>query len=143
MRDVAGAGSASRNIRRSFRTMSTKRMATLATLLIVVGFSTWFLAVPMIRFSGARKKYVVGMSFEEARKIAKLPFETDFAIPYQVSPDWKPGEMPEWAKQTIAVGVMYCPKECVVLGFNSYSNLVEIQPVNDPIDFSLWRRARK
>ena len=112
-------------------------------LLVAVGLAVWFLGLPMLRFSAARKKYVVGMSLEQAQRIAKTPFEIDFAIPYPVSPEWKPGEMPESAKQTVVVGVMHCPRECVVLGFNSYSNLVEVQPVNDPIDFTLWLRSRR
>lgn len=121
--------------------MSAKRKITVTALLIVVGLSVWFLVLPMVRFSAARKKYVVGMSLEQVHKIARAPFETHFDIPYPVDPDWK-GEMPESAKQTVVIGLVYCPKECVQLGFNSYSNLVEIMPVNDPIDFKLWLRSR-
>ncbi len=120
--------------------MSARRKITAAALLVVVGLSGWFLVLPMIRFSAARKKYVVGMSLAQVQKIAKAPFETH-SVPYPVYPEWK-GEMPESAKQTIVVGVMSCPEECVQLGFNSYSKLVEVMPINDPIDFRLWLRSR-
>lgn len=122
--------------------MSAKRKATVAALLVVVGLSVWFLALPMVRFSAARKKYVVGMSLEQVQKIAKTPFETHFDIAYPVDSKWE-GEMPESAKQTVVIGVVYCPKECAELRFNSYSNLVEIRANNDPIDFWLWLRSRK
>lgn len=122
--------------------MSAKRKTILATLLVVVGLLVWFLALPMVRFSAARKKYVVGMPLERAQSIAKPPFETHFDIPYPVSAKWIRGEMPEEAKRTIVVGILYSPKECVVLRFNSYSNLVEIQPVNDAVDFVLWLRSK-
>src|SRR5256885_580192 len=118
--------------------MSAKRKISLAVLLLVVALSTWFLAIPMVKFSTARKKYVLGMSLEQAQRIAKAPFETDFAIPYNTL--WSHAETPEPAKRMTVIGLMYCPKECVILGFNWYSNLVEIQPVNDPIDFRLWLR---
>ena len=122
--------------------MSAKRKTILAAVLIVVALSTWFLAPPMARFSEARKKYVLGMPLEQAQRIAKIPAQVSF-VPYPVSPNWKSGEMPEEAKRTTVVSVLYYPKECVVLGFNSYSNLVEIQPANDPIDLVLWLRSRK
>jgi hypothetical protein len=121
--------------------MSAKRKIAVVVLLMVVGFSVWFLVLPMIRFSAARKKYLVGMSVDQVQKIAQAPLEAHF-IPYSVDPEWK-GEMPESAKRTVVIGVVDCPKECVRLGFNSYSNLVEIMPLNDPIDLSLWLRSRK
>jgi len=123
--------------------MALRRKVVVAGLLVAVGFGVWLLGLPMLRFSAARKKYVIGMSLEQAQRIAKPPFAIDFAIPYPVSPEWKSGEVPEPAKQTVVVGVMHSPRECIVLGFNSYSNLVEIQPINDPIDFALWLRSRK
>ena len=122
--------------------MSKRRKTVVAVFLVVAGLLLWFLLLPMFRYSAARKKYVVGMSLEQVQKIAKTPFETHFDVAYNVDPAWK-GEMPESAKQIVVVCVVYCPRECVELGFNSYSNLVEIRPVNDPIDLSLWLRSRK
>lgn len=122
--------------------MSAKRKIIAAGIMVVMILAIWLLALPTLRFSAARKKYVVGMSLERAESIAKAPHETLYP-PYNISPDWKSGEMPEEAKQATVVVALCCPKECVLLGFNSYSNLIEVQPVHDPINSLLWLRSRK
>src|SRR5215469_11537952 len=122
--------------------MSVRRKIVATGVLLVVILAIWFLALPKFRFSAARSKYAVGLSLEKAKSIATTPHETLYP-PYNISPEWKSGEMPEAAKQSIVVVALYCPKECVLLGFNSYSNLIELQPVNDPIDAILWLRSRK
>jgi hypothetical protein len=122
--------------------MSVKRKIIATSVLLAVILAIWFLALPKLRFSAARSKYAVGMSLEKAKSIAKTPHETLYP-PYNVSPERTSGEMPEAAKQATVVVALYCPKECVLLGFNSYSNLIEVQPVNDPIDTLLWLRSRK
>ncbi len=120
--------------------MSVKTKIVATGVLLAVILSIWFLVLPKLRFSAARSKYAVGMSLERAKSIARTPHEILYP-PYNVSSE--SGEMPEAAKQTTVVVALYCPKECVVLGFNSYSNLIEMQPVNDPIDTFLWLRSRK
>ena len=121
--------------------MNGKRKIVVTGFLLLLALSFWFLALPKLRFSAARKKYAVGMSLETAKRIAKTPNETVYPA-YNVSPEWKSGEMPEAAKQTTVVTGLSCPKECVLLGFNSYSNLIEVQPINDPIDTFLWLRSK-
>jgi hypothetical protein len=122
--------------------MSAKRKIIPAAIMVVVILAIWLLALPRLRFSAARNKYVVGMSLESAATIAKAPHETLYP-PYNIPTNWKSGEMPEAAKQATVVVALYCSKECVLLGFNSYSNLIEVQPVHDPIDSLLWLRSRK
>jgi hypothetical protein len=122
--------------------MSAKRKTILVGALLLVIFSIWFLVVPTIKYSAARKKYPVGMSLGNAQGLAKPPCEILHPA-YPVSPEWKAGEMPESAKHTVVVVALYCPSECITLGFNSYSNLIEVQPLNDPIDTMLWLRSRR
>jgi hypothetical protein len=118
--------------------MSARTKIGVVCVLIILGAVVWFLALPSLRFATAQKKFPLGMRLEQARQIATPPVEVLSGGP--VFPD---GDPTGRGKQTYSFYTIYARNDGVLLGFNYYSNLITVIPLDSPIDSWKWKRARK
>ena len=127
--------------------MSIRRKVFLASALLTAALVMWFLVLPMFQYSAARKKFRLGMSLEEAQKVARKPFLALSAAGGVVYGRGTPEDPatptpPENLKQTAILTEMHCEADGVLLMFNYYNKLVEIRPIGSLVDILIWKHTR-
>ncbi len=127
--------------------MSTRHKVLLTSAFVVVALVAWFFVLPMLQYSAAKKKFRLGMTLEEAQRIARKPFRaisTEGGVIYfsGTNNELSTTIPPENMKQSAISTEMYCDADRAVLLFNYYNKLVEIRPYGSLIDMILWKQTR-
>ncbi len=126
--------------------MSIRRKAVLAAVVLSAGFITWFLVLPMFQYSAARKKYPLGMTLEDAQKVARKPFRVlsaEGGVVYGPPKGPFTNKPPDHLKRTEVRTEMYCEEDGALLLFNYYDQLIEIRPIRSLVDIAIWKHTRR
>ncbi len=107
----------------------------------------WFLVLPMLKYSAAKKKFRLGMTLQEAQTVARKPFraistEGGVVYPSGTNRDVTTTIPPENMKQEAILTEMYCEPDGALLLFNYYNKLVEIRPTGSLVDIIIWKQTR-
>ena len=127
--------------------MSIRRKAFLAIALLTTALVTWFLVLPMFQYSATRKKFPLGMTLEEAQKVARKPFRVlsaEGGVVYGSGTREDPATPtpPEELKQAAIRTEMHCEADGALLMFNYYDKLAEIRPIGSLVDIVIWKHTR-
>ncbi len=123
-----------------------RRKLLLAGGLLALAVLTWFLVVPMFQYSAARKKFPLGMTLEDAQKVARKPFQVQSGyggVTYGPKEGPATAVPPEDMKATEVLTQMVCDQDGAFLLFNWHNKLIEIRPTRSPVDFFVWKHTRR